>query len=100
MAKPKKRPRKFSPQYRAEVVRMVRSGVPVAEVARDFALYDTLVRKWLAKAEDSPEDEVVADPLSSDEREELRDLRGEVQRLREENEVLTKAVALMARERA
>ena len=44
-------PRKFTDEYKAEVVQLIRSsGKTVGQVARDLDLTETAVREWVQKA--------------------------------------------------
>jgi transposase len=92
---PKTRP-PYPPEFRAEAVRLVRSsGLPLPEVARELGVSPQSLRNWLGQSQiDAGERE----GLTSDEREELRRLRRENVRLREEREILKKAATFFARE--
>jgi transposase len=92
---PKTRP-PYPPEFRAEAVRLVRSsGLPLPEVARELGVSPQSLRNWLGQSQiDAGERE----GLTSDEREELRRLRRENARLREEREILKKAATFFARE--
>ena len=70
-------------------------GLPLPEVARELGVSPQSLRNWLGQVQiDAGERE----GLSSDEREELRRLRRENARLREEREILKKAATFFARE--
>ena len=52
VTKKKRKRRHFTPEYRAEVVRLVRtSGKTAGEVARDLDLTETSVRAWVRQAD-------------------------------------------------
>ena len=86
----------YAPEFRAEAVRLVRSGgLTQSQVARDLGVSTFTLRNWLRQTEiDAGERE----GLTTDEREELRRLRKENRVLREEREILKKAAAFFARE--
>jgi transposase InsO family protein len=67
------------------------SGRPVAHVARDLGIHHETLRKWVRKAE--ADAGVRKDLLNSEEREELKELRGEVRELRRANDILKSASA-------
>jgi transposase len=79
----------YPPEFRAEAIRLVRSGgVTQSQVARDLGVSTFTLRNWLRQTEiDAGERE----GLTTDEREELRRLRRENRVLREEREILKKA---------
>ena len=97
VAKKKPRPRRsFTPEFKAEIVQRCQAGDrTVAQVARDFDLTETAVRKWVNQAEiDSGQ----RDGLTSDEREELARLRRENRRLQADVDLLKRATAFFAKE--
>jgi len=72
------------------------SGRPIAHVARDLGIHHETLRKWVRKTE--ADEGKRKDLLSSQEREELKALRGEVRELRRANEILKSASAFFAAE--
>jgi transposase len=90
--------RSFSPEYKSEVVKLVREGSKsVGQVCRELDLTETAVRRWLAQAEVDAGGGADG-ALRSEERAELRRLRRENTQLRMEREVLKKATAFFAKE--
>lgn len=92
-----KRPRRsFTPEFKAEVVDLVRQeGNTAASVARDLDLTETAVRSWVRQADI---DDGQRDGLTSSERAELARLRRENRVLRQERDILKRATAFFARE--
>ena len=92
------RPRRFfPPEYKAEVVELIRSaGKTAGQVARELDLTETAVRQWVKQADLDVGRRT--DGLTTAERDELRQLRREVRDLREEREILRKAAVFFARE--
>ncbi len=91
------RPRRsFTKEFKAEVVELVRQpGNSAAGVARDLDLTQTAVRDWVKQADI---DDGHRDGLTTQERQELAQLRTEVRVLREERDILKRATAFFARE--
>ena len=90
--------RKFTEQYKRDAVRLAKeSDKSVNQVARDLDLTVTALRRWIVQYEvDSRADP--AGPLTTGERDELRDLRKRVRDLEMEREILKKATAFFAKE--
>ena len=90
--------RTFTPEYKAEVVGLVRvGGKAISAVARDLDLTESAVRKWVAGSEVDTSS-VDQKALTTAEREELLHLRREIRQLRMEREILKKATAFFAKE--
>ena len=88
--------RPYPPEFKAEAVELYRaSGRSLAKVASDLDISIESLRAWAKQAEI---DRGEAEGLTSDEREELRELRRENARLRQEREILKRAAAFFARE--
>jgi transposase len=91
------RQRKYPDELLDRGARMViESGRPIAHVARDLGIHHEALRKWVRKTE--ADEGKRKDLLSSQEREELKALRGEVRELRRANEILKAASAFFAAE--
>jgi transposase len=92
----KRRRRSFSPEFKAEVVELCRQpGRNPASVATELDLTETAVRRWVNQADIDAGDRP---GMSSAEREELAALRRENRTLREERDILKRAVGFFARE--
>jgi transposase len=87
----------YPPEFRAEAIRLVRSGgKPAAEIARRLEVSTETLRLWVRQAD--IDEGLRQDGLTTAETEEVRQLRREVKTLREEREILLKAAAFFARE--
>ena len=91
---PRSRP-PYPPEFRRQMVELVRAGRSPEELAREFDPSAQTIRNWTEQAD---RDECRRDDgLTTPEREEVRRLRCENRRLREEREILAKATAWFAR---
>jgi transposase len=95
---PRTRP-PYSPEFRRQMVDLVRSGRSPEDLAREFEPTAQSIAAWAAVADkqEGRREEVVAG-LSSTERDELARLRRENKQLRVERDILSKAAAWFARE--
>ena len=92
---PRTRPA-YPPEFRREAVELVRlSGRPIPQIADELGVSPQSLRNWVRQGD---VDAGRADGLTSDEREELRRLRRENARLKQERDILKRATALFARE--
>jgi transposase len=92
---PKTRP-PFPPEFRREAVAMVRSGRPVPEVAEALGVSQQSLRNWARQ--DGLDRRERDDGLTSAERDELRALRKENARLKQERDLLKRAAAFFAKD--
>ncbi len=86
----------YSPEFRDQMVELVRSGRSPEGLAREFEPSAQAIRNWVGRAD--RDEGRQADALTSAERDELRRLRRENRQLRQEREILAKAAAWFARE--
>ena len=90
--------RKFSPEFKAETVKLVReSGKTVGEVAHELDLTETALRHWVQQA-DIDQGKGPEGALTTAEKEELTKLRRENRTLRMERDLLKKWAAFFAKE--
>jgi transposase len=96
---PKTRP-PCSPEFRRQLVELVRSGRDPTDLAREFEPSAQAIRNWVTQAGVSEGRREKPGPagLAPDEREELARLRRENKQLRLERDVLSRAAAWFARE--
>lgn len=86
----------YPPEFRQQIVELVRIGRTPAELAREFEPTATTIRSWVKQAD--RDDGLRDDGPTSEEKEELRKLRRENRQLRMEREILRKAAAWFAKE--
>ena len=94
---PRRKRREYTPEQKADAVRMVRETENLAKVARDLDLTESSLRNWVRQAE-IDEGRGAEGTLTTDEREELRRLRRENRTLEMERDFLKKAAAFFAKE--
>lgn len=94
---PRRKRRSYTPEQRADAVRMVREVGNLAKVARDLELTESALRNWVKQA-DIDECRGREGALTTEEREELRRLRRENRTLEMERDFLKKAAAFFAKE--
>ena len=96
-SKKQRRPRrKFTAEFKADVVRLCQSE-SIVDVARRLDLTETAVRAWVKQARVDSQGGT-PDALTTAEREELARLRRENKRLTMERDILKKATAFFAKE--
>jgi transposase len=95
-----KKRRQYAKEFKREAVQLaVESAKSVAEVARDLGITPSLLHKWRHQVEKRdpaaafPGNGKVAEP-----EEEVRQLRRELERVKQERDFLKKAAAFFARE--
>ena len=86
----------YPPEFRRQIVDLVRSGRSIEELAKEFESSSGAIRNWVKQAD--LDEGRRSDGLTTEERDELRQLRRENKRLRMEQEILKKAAAWFARE--
>lgn len=94
---PRRKRRIYTPEQKADAVRMVREVGNLAKVARDLDLTESALHKWVKQAEvdegGGPEG-----ALTSEERDELQRLRRKVRTLEMERDFAKKAAAFFAKD--
>jgi transposase len=91
----------YPPEFRRDAVAMARRGDRhLREIARSLGISRETLRGWVKADQAKAEAGASPDPaaLTGAERDELRKLRREVAVLREERDILKKAVGFFARE--
>jgi transposase len=97
VGKRKSRPRHtYTAQFKADIVEQCQRGDRgINQVARDFNLTESAVRKWVKQAEI---DAGARDGMTTAEHEEMARLRAENRQLKEDVEILRRATAFFAKE--
>ena len=93
---PKSRP-PYPPEFREQIVELVRAGRNPSELAREFQCSVQTIRNWVGQAAaDGVKPRASRDVLATAEREELVRLRRQVRQLQMERDILAKATAWFA----
>ena len=87
----------YPPEFRRQMVELVRAGRTPEELAGEFEPTAQSIRNWVSQSAGNGKLSNVSS-LTSAEREELNRLRRENRQLRLEREILSKAAAWFARE--
>lgn len=95
--------RQFTAEFKIEAVRMANdSGKPISQVARELGIRPDMLRTWKRQAGSrsglAPGDVFPGNGKLTSQEEEIRQLRREVERLKQERDILKKAAAFFARE--
>lgn len=92
---PRTRPA-YPDEFRREAVALVRGGRSITDVAESLGVSPQSLRNWVKRTQLELHER--DDGLRSEEREELRRLRRENARLKQERDILKRAAAFFARE--
>lgn len=86
----------YPPEFKADVVALARRGeIPNKQIAADVGISETTLYRWIRQAD---VDEGRREGASSEELDELRQLRKDKRRLEQENEILRRAAAYFAKD--
>jgi len=98
--KVKKSRRYFDQQFKVDAVRLLaESGKPASEVARNLGINRNQLDRWKRQLQGkkSPQAAFPGNGISGGEKKELEELRRELARVKEEREILKKAMAVFSR---
>lgn len=89
-------PTAYGAEFRQDVIDVARKGeAPLAQIAKDFGLSVTTLKRWIAIAE--PKESGTAETAAA-ESAEMRELKKRNRLLEQENEILRRAAAYLARD--
>lgn len=90
--------RSFSREFKLEAVRLVTEGdLSVAQAARDLGVAESVLGRWKKQQEEDPVEAFPGKGRLKSQDEELRRLRRENEVLRQERDILKKAVGIFSR---
>jgi transposase len=91
--------RKYTKEFKIEAVRLVEeSDVPVFDVARELGVHPNSLYKWRRQYLADGEEAFPGHGILAAGDDEVRQLRRELARVREERDILKKALAFFSRE--
>src|SRR5256714_14413328 len=89
-------PKAFPLEFRRDVVAVARKGeAPLSQIAKDFGISESCLHRWLKLAD---VDDGIRPGVTSSESAELRELKKRNRTLEQENEILRRAAAFVAKE--
>lgn len=95
-----KQPRQYTREYKQEAVRLMETGGrPAAQVARELGINANLLYRWRQEFGQQPEVKAESEMTSGELAAELKRLRRENEVLRQERDILKKAINIMGPER-
>ena len=87
----------YAPEFRQQMVELVRSGRRAAELAKEFGCHDTSISAWVRQANaDELGGGKPSAPLTTAECQELAQLRRQLRQVTLERDILAKATAWFA----
>jgi transposase len=90
--------RKFDQEFKQEAVKLVFDGKrTVVDVARSLGVHENLLHKWKRQYEEDPQGSFPGKGHIKPQDEELKRLQRENANLREEREILKKALAIFSK---
>ncbi len=86
--------RVFTQEFKREAVRLAKERGNLVQTARELGLHETVLQCWKKRLEATPESEKPFPGKGNPRDEEMDKLRRELARVRQENEILKKAVGI------
>src|SRR5947208_9228683 len=94
----KKVQKTYTQEFKREAVRLAQtSGKPIAQVARELGISDTSIQKFRKELSEYGHEAFPGSGHQTAQEEELRQLTRELERVRQERDILKKAVAIFSR---
>ena len=88
--------RSFTPQFKKDAVRLVRSGRSISDVAQSLGIARSLLQRWRDQLNRGEGEVFPGRGKQSGEAEELRKLKQKLRDVTEERDILKKALAYFA----
>ncbi len=88
----------YTAEFKREAVRLAQSsGKPIMQVARELGISDTSIHQWRKELAEHGTEAFPGSGHQTTQEEELRQLKRELERTRQERDILKKTIALFSR---
>ncbi|MEG6570382.1 transposase [Thermoanaerobacterium thermosaccharolyticum] len=88
----------FTPEYKKETIKLITErGKKISEVSRDIGVNSTSIHRWIKQYGEYGEDAFPGKRNLRPEDADLREARKRIRDLKEENEILKKAMAIFSK---
>jgi transposase len=88
--------RKYDPEFKADVLKMVESGRPVHEIAQSLGIKENLIYQWRIRSKAAKFEEDFHSE-GNDLSEENERLKAELRKVEQERDILKKALGIFSR---
>ena len=93
---PRKR-KSYSREFKSEAVRLItEKGYSIAEASRNLGIEYSVLRRWKKQLADDPQNAFPGKGRQKEQDQKLRELQRELERVKEERDILKKALAYFA----
>lgn len=90
----------YTPEFKQEAVRLVQtSGKPIAQVARELGISDTSIHQWRKELAEHGSEAFPGSGHQTAQEEEVRSLKRELEIVKQERDILKKALGSFSREK-
>ncbi len=90
----------YTPEFKQEAVRLVQtSGKPIAQVARELGISDTSIHQWRKELAEHGSEAFPGSGHQTAQEEEVRSLKRELEIVKQERDILKKALGIFSREK-
>lgn len=82
---------RYSDEFKENIVKLHQNGKKLSELVREYGVSKAAITSWVRDRKEIPTDNGTITPL------ELKKLQAQIRDLKEENEILKKAITIFAR---
>jgi transposase len=88
----------YTPEFKREAVRLAQaSGKPIAQVARELGISDTSIHQWRKELTEHSSEAFPGSGHQTAQEEEVRRLKRELEVMKQERDILKKAIGIFSR---